>query len=880
MAALRALAGRCLALFRRRQLDDDLDAEVRTHLELLAEEYQRRGMTSEAARRAARRDFGGVELTKEIYRDRRGLPWLEVLWQDVAYAGRQLRRAPVFAFAAIVTLGLSVGATVTVFSVVDAVLLRPLTYPDADRLVTIYSRLDPFGRIPVSDAQVRAWRPALTSFNGLALLFGYDANASGTGEPERVAAARVTPELFRMLGVQSRLGRLLRDEEDVPGRDQVVVISDQLWRRRFNADPTVIGQTMMLDGVPYEIVGVLPSEFHFPRVSDLYSIPGDFGRPDVWKPFALPENDRFSGLNFAVIGRLRAGVTVRQAQAELDTFQRALLDSSGPSNATIPGEIVPLQAQITRGSRRALEILLASVLAVLLIAAVNVTNLILARSTARRRELAMRASMGASRGRLVRQLFTEGMVLAAAGGVVGTVLAIFGVRLLTRAAPMDIPRLDEVRLDNHSLVFAALISAATALVVGLVPAWRSSRLSPWDLLRAGGYQARAWSGSRRTQSGLVMAQVGITAVCAIVAALLLQSLVRLLSVDTGFESRQIVTATIDLAGPRYGDRRIQLQRELIDRLRRIPGVSSVGIGSQQLLSGVGMNFRVLADGTTVPPLERPLANVRGVNADFFATLGIPIESGQTFSDIDARPIAVISRSTAQQLWPGQNAIGKRLRRGPENARPLEVVGIVGDIRASRLDLPPGLIVYVPFSQLPVSQVALAVRTAVDPASTAAAVRDVIRRLDPDLPIAALGTLENVVAESVAQRRFVTALVLLLAGAALTLAVLGVYGLVAQGVTQRTPEIGVRLALGARRDQVVHAILTDALRLVVPGLIAGVAAALASGTLVGSMLFAIVPHDTATIVACCLTIAGAAALAAYIPARRASRVDPAIALRAD
>jgi putative ABC transport system permease protein len=837
-------------------------------------------MTRADARLAARRAFGGVEQMKEVYRDRGGLPWVETLRQDVSYAGRQLRRAPGFALAAILTLSLSLGATVTVFTVVDAVLYRPLAYPDAARLVALYARVEPFGRIPVSDAQVRAWRSSLTTFDGMALIFGYDVNLSGSGEPERVAAARVTPELFRLLGVQPQRGRLLRDDEDVEGRDRVVVVSDQLWRRRFGADPGVIGRTMTLDGETHEIVGVLPPDLRFPRVSHLYSIPGDAARPEIWKPIALAENDPFSGLNFAAIGRLKSAVTLRQAQEELNTVQKSLLQSRGASNASLAGEIVGLRDQITGGSRRGLEVLFAAVLAVLAIACVNVTNLVLARSVTRRRELAVRSSIGASRGRLVRQLFTEGAVLAILSGLIGLALATVAVRLLVIAAPIDIPRLEEAGIDGGVLVFAVLISLASAAIVGLLPAWRVSRLSPQDALKSGSGTAGSLQGGRPRliQSSLVTAQIGLTIISAIVAGLLLQSLVRILTVDKGFESRRIVTATIDLRGPRYTGRRAELERELIERLRAVPGVTSVAIASQQLLSGVGMNFRVVAEGTVVPVLDRPLANFRAVNADFFQTLGIAIERGHTFDEIEPRRVALVSRSLAEQLWPGQEAVGKRLRRGPENSPLIEVIGVAGNVRASRLDQAPGLIVYVPYAQLPISQMSFAVKTDGEPAGIAAAIRDVVRAVDAELPLAALGTMDDVVIESVAQRWFLTALIVLLAGAALVLAAIGVYGVVSQGVVQRTSEIGLRLALGARRDAVVRMILSEACRPVAAGLLLGVPIAAGTSTLLAAMLFDVVPRDIATMVTASSVLTVAAMVAAYVPARRASRVDPMVALR--
>jgi predicted permease len=882
MRSIRSVWSRILAVFNRRRLESTLDDEVRAHLELLTQDYERAGMTRDQARLAARRAFGGVEQMKERHRDRRGLPWLDVLRQDVSYACRQLRRKPGLACTAVLTLGLSIGATVAVFTVVDDVLFRPLTYPDAGRLVVAHSRLAQFGRIPVSDSQFRVWRTSLTSFDGMALLWAYAANLSGTGEPERVAAARVSPELFRILGVRPQLGRLLRDEEDQPGRDRVVMLSDQLWRRRFNADRQIVGRTIAVNGEAHEVVGVLPRDFRFPRVSRLYSIPIDADRPDLWKPFALAENDPFRGLNFAAIGRLASGVTIQQAQTELDTLQSGLLKSQGPGNATIPAELMPLHDQITGTSRRGLEVLLAAVGAVLLIASLNVTNLILARSATRRRELAVRSAVGATRGRLARQLFTEGVVLSTVGGFVGVALAALAVRLLVLNAPVDIPRLDEVRVDVGVLQFAALITMATAVVVGLLPAWRLPRISLQWALKYGSGHTRNAQGRHAglTQATLMTGQVSATVVCAIVAGLLLQSFVGLLRVDKGFQTENVVTANLDLAGPAYLGRRVPLQRSMIEQLRALPGVTAVGLASQQLLAGTGMNLRVLAEGTSVPSLERPLVNFRTVNPDFFAALGIPIQRGQVFTDTDARPVAVVSASTAARLWPGQEAIGKRFRRGPDNSPPIEVVGVAGDVRASRLEQPAGFMVYVPYWQAPVSQVSLSVKATADAATVASGMREVIRALDAQLPLAGLRTMNDVVAESVSERRFLMSLVVLFAVAAVLLTAVGVYGIVSQGVARRVPEIGLRLALGARRGAVVHMVLREVWSVVTIGLGIGVSIALAGGSALRSVLFDVRPYDARTIAAACFTLLVAATFAAGVPARRAARVDPMVSLRSE
>jgi putative ABC transport system permease protein len=887
---MRMLLSRIRSLFQGRQLDDDLDADVRAHLDLLTADYVRGGMAPEQARLAARRAFGGVEQMKETYRDRRGLPWIEVLRQDVAYAGRQLRQRPGLAITAILTLGLSIAAAIAVFTVVDGVLFRPLTYPEADRLVVVHSRVAQFGRIPVSDAQFRVWRTSLKSFDGMALLWAYAVNLSGSGEPERAAAARVSPDLFRILGVRPQLGRLLRDDEDQPGRDRVVLLSDQLWRRRFSADRGIVGRAIVVNGVPHEVVGVLPADFRFPRISRLYSIPVDADRPHLWKPLALTENDPLSGLNFAAIGRLSSGVTIQQAQSEMGALQPTIVPLAAPGggNATIPGELVPLQEQITGASRRGLEVLLAAVGAVLLIACVNVTNLILSRSATRRRELAVRTAVGATRGRLMRQLFTEGVVLSLAGGLVGVAMATVAVRLLVLTAPLDMPRLDEVRIDADVLWFTALITMTTALIVGFLPAWRLPRVSLHDAMKQSGAHSHTagGAGSRVTQSVLVAGQVTATAVCAIIAGLLFHSLLRVLTVDKGFATAKIVTADLELAGPQYIGRRLPFQRSLLERLRALPGVTAVGLSGQQLLTGTGVNLRVLAEGATVPALERPLVNLRTVNADFFRTFGIAIREGQTFGDADTRRVAVVSASTAARLWPGESAVGKRFRQGPDTSAPIEVVGVAADVRASRLEQPAGLIVYVPYFQAPAAQLSFSARASVslsvertaDLGTVTAGVRRVVRELDRALPLASLRTMEEVVAESVGERRFLTTLVLLFALMTVLLAAMGIYGVVSQGVAQRTSEIGLRVALGAQRSAVLQMVLRDAWRLLSIGVAIGVPIALLSGSALRAILFEVAPDDGGTIAVVCLLLAGVATAAAYAPARRASRIDAMVALR--
>jgi putative ABC transport system permease protein len=879
---MRALLFRLRALFTRNRIERELDDEVRTHLQMLADEYVRHGMTPEQARHAARRAFGGVEQMKETYRDRGAMRWVEVLIQDVRYAGRQLRRKPGAAIVAILTLAISIGATVAVFALVRNVLFRPLPYSSADRLVAIHSRVAQFGRIPVSDAQYRAWRGASRSIDGMALLWAYAVNLSGSGDPERIVAARVSPDLFRMLDVRPQLGRLLREDEDQPGRDRVVLLGDRLWRRRFGADRQIVGKTIAVNGEPYEVVGVLPGDFSFPRISRLYAIPVNAGQPELWKPLAIRETDPLSGLNFAALGRLANGVTIRQAQSELDALQRTIVPAKGPGggNAMIAGELTPLREQIVGASRLALEILLAAVGAVLLIACLNVTNLILFRSVARRREFAVRCAIGASRARLARQLFTEGVVLAIVGGAVGIVLAAICVRLLVLQAPIDIPRLEEVRIDAGMLQWAALITFSVAAVVGLLPAIRLPRLSLANGLRdvagQGHWHRRP---SRGIQAALVVGQVGATAACAIVAGLLVQSLVGVLAVDKGFETGHVVTTDVDLAGPGYLGRRVPFERSMIERLEALPGVTSVGLSSEQLLGGAGMNLRLLAEGTSLPVQERPLANVRAVSPGFFRTFGIPIQRGQVFNDGESRPVAVVSTSTAVRLWPGENPVGKRFRRGPDSSMPIEVVGVAGDVRASRLEQPPGLIVYVPYWQSPIAQFSIAVKAARDAVAVVSGVKASIRALDPALPTSQR-TMDEIVADAVGERRFFTLLVFLFAVIALLLAALGIFGIISQGVALRTSEIGLRMALGAQRSTVRRMVLAEAWSLVAIGLAIGIPLALASGSALRAILFGVTPSHIPTIATVCGIVAVVATVASYAPARAASRVDSMVALKTE
>jgi predicted permease len=805
---------------------------------------------------------------------------------DLGVAARALRRHPALGGTAVATLALAIGANTAIFSVVDAVLLRPLTYPRADRLVSVHESVDELRHvsplIPVNATHFETWRRETRSFEQMALVGGVRFNLTGLGEPRRVPGARVSPGLFRMLGVKTALGRTFTPDEDRPGRDRVVVVDHGFWVRELGADPGAVGRRLLLDGTSYEIVGVLPPDFSFPKLSDLYAMTISEERPEIWKPFALADEERGSAgdFNYVCIARLRDGVTAAQALSELEGVQARLAEKA-PVEVHLHAALVPLQEQITGRARVGLQLLLAAVGVVLLIGCVNIANLLLARAHERRRETAIRSAMGASRRHLVRQALAESLLLSALGGALGVALAWWTLPVILARAPVDLPRLGEVRLDVRVLLFTAFVSGLAGLLCGTLPAWRLSRADPQEALKAGARGTTAGAGSARLRALLVAAETALGALCLISGGLLLHSFLKLMSVDRGFEMQHLVTVDLSLPDSRYPDlaARAAFVRSLLVRTAAAPGVVSAGISNRLPLSGEGANNLVNPEGRDVPLLQRPLADLRRVSPDYFRTLGIPLRRGRVFDLADRdRRLALVSAITAQRLWPGEDAVGKRLRIGDDDSPLVEILGVVGDVRGVSLSRPPSLTVYVPYWQRDWSALSLVVKTAGDPRSAAGAVRSVVRQLDPDLPVPSPRTMTAVVSDSVAQRRFQMDLVLLFAAVATLLASLGIYGVVAYSVGQRTNEMGIRLALGAPTGQIARMVLSQGLRPVAAGLTVGVVASLALGRVLGSLLFGVGAGDPLTIVGVVAVVGGVALLATWLPARRATRIDPVAALR--
>ena len=811
---------------------------------------------------------------------------LDALWSDLRFTARMLRKNPGFAIVAIVTLALGIGANTAIFSLVDHVILQPLAYPDAGRLYAIQEAVPTFAGappiVPVNAMHFLEWRKRVHAFESIALLNGLSLDLTGTGEPQRLPAARVSWNLFQTLGVQPLLGRSFRQEEDQPGHDHEVIINNELWRGRFAGDPNIIGRKISLNGNSYEVVGVLPANFRFPNLSQLYAMSIAQQRPEIWKPFALEKDelDDMGDFNFACIARLRPGISGAGALAELNVVESALARKL-PEKVVLKGILLPLRAQITGRSRTGLELVLIAVGAVLLIACVNIASLLLTRATARSREMAIRIALGASRARLLRQVLVESLALALTGGAIGLAFAYAAVRVIVSRAPLDLPRLDEVHLDARVLLFTAAVSVCCGLLSGLLPAWSCGRRDPQEAMKAAARGTTTSRSSNHVRSLLVSFEVCLSAMSLIAGALLLHSFVNLLHIDKGFDVRRIVTVDLSLPTVRYPDtgKKAVYLRQMLQRVKTLPGIQSAGIINTLPLSGEGGDNFIQVEGSNLPIMQRPLADIRQVNPDYFQTMSIALQQGRTFADSDYQhQVTVISAAAAVKLWPHENPVGKRFRMGGDDRPMMEVVGVVGDIRAVSLATAPTPTVYVPYWIQLWGNPSLAVRTTLSEAAAEREIRDVLRQSDPQMPIQKFRTMEGVLDLSVAQRRFQMNLVLLFAVSALLLASLGIYGVVSYSVAQRTNEIGIRMTLGAQRGNISSMVLWQGLTPVAAGLIAGVIASLAVGRLMRSLLFGVSAADPVAIAAVVLSLSAVAFFAILLPAFRAMRVDPANALR--
>jgi len=867
----------------------DLADEFEFHIATRADELRAGGMSADAARRAAEEEFGnraGAEaaclaIDQQQRRRDRIAAFLDTLRMDVRYAARALRRSPGFTVVAALTLALGIGANTAIFSVVHAVLLRSLPYPHAERLVRIWETT-PQGndRNVASPGNYTDWRARSTSFAAMGVHFPpIGVTMTGAGEPERVIRVGVSPSAMIALGEPPLLGRSFT-EEDAKSGERLVLLSAPFWRTHFGADPGIIGRSLTLDGQPFTVVGVMPADFAFPT-SDA----------QVWTsiPDAAIDATQRRSHNWSVVARLADGVSLERAQAEMQGIA-ASLTREYPQFMTGYGvNVVPFHADLVAGVRPLLLILFGGAGLVLLVACANIANLLLARAMTREREMAVRGALGAGRGRLVRQLLTESVALAGLGGVLGLGLAAVLLRRLVVIAPRDIPLLDTVRLEPAVLVFLGLAAAGSTLVFGLVPALRLASADLQSTLRAG---RDATGGVRhaRLRAALLVGEVAVSLTLLVGAGLLLRSASRLAQVDYGYRTDHLLAINLDLPRAVYDSsaKHAAFYEGLLERVRALPGVTGASSTTEPPAGGFNMTFSWAIQGrpATNPSGREDPQPLRVVTSDFFLTTGIPLLAGRAFDARDRRdapPVLIVNRALARRYFPNGDAIGSRLSFEGAGGPWLEIVGIVGDTRQQGADVPPGPAVYLPFAQKRwdwMSWQSLMIRLA-DGASRGAVtsgVRNAVHELDPRLALQEVNLVDELYAAGMARRRFATALLGGFAGLGLLLGAIGMYGVVAYTVAQRRRDIGIRMALGARGGQIVRSVIGQSLRLALAGIVVGSAAALALSRTMASLLYEVSPTDGVTFAAVAVTLLVVALLAAWVPARRATRVDPLAAVR--
>ena len=799
---------------------------------------------------------------------------MESLIKDLRYGFRSLLKRPAFTLITVITLALGIGANTTLFSFVNGILLRPLPYKDPGRLVVLDETAPKQGiaSFAVSYPNFVDWRAQNQVFEDIAAYGQGSYSLSGAGDPEQIPGAPISHGLLEVLGVMPALGRTITAEEDQPETNNVVLISNQIWEQRFGASTDVIGKTLMVSGRPRTIIGVMPAGFKFPD------------RAELWVPLALNEK-LFTRTDHGLgaIARLKPNVTLEQAQAEMNLIARRIEEQHPVTNEGLGVNVFPLRGWLAADYRDALLILLGVVLFVLLIACANVANLLLARSSVRQHEFALRAALGASRARIVRQMLTECAVLSAAGATLGVILAVWGKSLLLTAIPEDMPFWMKFDLDLRVLAFTVAISFLTILLFGIAPALQSARTDLNDVLKEGGRGSS--SGRNRLRNLLVVTEVALSLMLLVGAGLMVRSLAKLESVQSGINPDGVLTLGVPLPRAKYPkpEEAPAFFRQLIDRVEALPGATSVAAASGLPLRG-GWGRSLTVEGWPLLSVgQAPMINHVVVTPNYFKTMGIPMLEGRDISETDAAEaprVTVVDERLARQYWPNESAVGKRIRFGPPEANEPwhTVVGVVGNVRHERLDRDTRQSIYVSYQQIPVRGMAVAIRSSGDPESLSNAVRKEVLALDKDQPITNVMTMDAVLSRSVWQQRFYAILFGVFAGLALLLASVGIYGVMSYAVAQRTQEIGIRMALGARTIDVLKLVIRNGMTLITVGVVLGLIGAVALTRLLTTFLFGVTPTDTVTFVAVSLVLIVVALLACYVPARRAAKVDPLVALR--
>ena len=863
---------------RRRARAEELEEELRSNLALAIEDS--------GDERIARRDFGSLTRAREEARAV-WFPGWDVLSQDLRFAVRTLSRAPVFTLVAVLSLALGTGAATALFSLVNTVVLKPLAYREPGRLVLVREVVPPLAHIyptvPVNYRHYTFWREQARSFEGLAALVSGNVTLRSGGEPEAVGVAIVSANLFDVLGIHPQRGRGFHLDDEQSANPGVAVITDGLWRRRFGGAESVLGQTIQLGSGHCTIVGILPAGFRFPRKDDLGHLSRLPDRAEIFTPIREFQPGWGGDYDYLVFGRLGRGVTMAQGVAELDLLESRIV-AEHKLTANIHVDAKPLQEVISSPVRTSLAVLLAAVLVLVLIVCVNLANLLLARGSARAREYSLRIALGAARSRLLWSALVETLLLADAGGALGVLAARAAVDLFVSTAPVDLPRLDEVQVDGRVLAFAFGLSLACGLLFGLLPALRLSRCDPQSVLRG---ESTTVSGGRRglrLREWLVGGEVALSTLLLVLAGLLVNSLWHVLRVDRGFGG-EVLDVTLDLSGRYSGSpERAAFFDLAVQRMQELPGVQAVGVINRAPLNGESNVNDVSiegADNGALDPRTRQLVmvNVRFVNQGYFQAQGLPLIRGRGIEPADReRSVAVISERLAAKLWPGQNPLGRMILHSGSAVDHAAVVGVVGDVHSTKLERDPTLMIYIPFWKQAFQANDLVVRAAPGGRSAPEEVRKTLRAIDPSIPAPRMRTMDEIVSESVAQRRFQMRVAAAFALSALLLAALGIYGVVAYGVTLRRRELGIRMALGARAGEVRRLVVWQGMRPVALGLACGMAAALAAGSLVRALLFGITASDSLTLTAVSAALALVATLACLLPAHSAASIEPSRVLR--
>ena len=862
----------------RQSVEREMDDEMRFHMEMEADELRRFGVRPEEARNTARRRFGGVARYQDDARDARGGRWIEEIRQDARYAMRVLSRGRGFVVVSVLTLALGVGANTAIFSVVRGVLLRGLPYPEPDRLVSLTSVING-SPSAVSPPDFLDWRAESKAFVGIAAHFLSTTALTANGEAERLIQARVSANFFDVIGVRPERGRGFQVGEDDRSAPRVAVLSDGLWKRRFGADESIVGRTILLDDFPTTVIGVAPARLRVPAGVDLW-LTTRFDERDV-----APSSRGARWIQ--VVGRLAPNATLASARGEMSTIAARLAREDPRHNTDVTTRVVPLQEDLVGRVRAPLLILLGAVAFVMMIACVNVASLSLGRVAARDTELAVRSALGAGRGRIARQILTESLVLSLGGGIVGLGLAALGTRALVALAPGDLPLVDTVHLDATVFAFALALTILSGLLFGVVPALQGARAN--DRLRSGSRALSMGPGGGRLRQSLVVAEVALAIALLAGAGVLLRSFMHLTTVDPGFRADGVTSFTLSLSPVRYPDtdRQEQFASTLLSRLQQMPGMNAVGISFAPPLSGSSFGLTFAIGGRqTKSGQDEPRAQVRVATPDYFRAMGIPLLRGRGFTAQD-RPDApmalLISKETARRYWPNEDPIGQTLETGwHRGARAFggTIVGIVGDVRQFSLAGKPTPHIYGAFAQWPLDEQTVFMRSTAASSSVLSAARDVVRALDPRLAVYDAHPLGDLVRESVAERRFYATLLATFASLALVLAAIGIYGVMAYGVQQRRRELGIRIALGASRERVVGMVMRQGVTLAIVGAAIGLAAASLLTSVLASQLFDVSARDPLTFVVVPVVLIAIAIVACVVPTRRALALDPATAVRAE